>query len=103
MSGSESSEYESDDNPAEDISPTSKRVKSQPPDVIVSVGSDDNVEEFECYGVVLSFASPVFDAMLSTEMREKNDNCIKLPDRIPKSGECSTSLSIRPRQEKQES
>lgn len=60
-----------------------KRVKSQPPDVVVAVGRGEAQVEFECYGTLLSFASEVFDTMLSTNMREKNTHRIELPDKDP--------------------
>ena len=63
--------------------PSPKRVKSQPPDVVVAVGRGEAQVEFECYGTLLSFSSEVFDTMLSTNMREKNDHRIELPDKDP--------------------
>ena len=51
-----------------------------PPDVTVMVGKDDNIQEFEAYKVALSLASPVFDAMLSSDMSESNNSRIQLPD-----------------------
>ena len=60
---------------------TPKRVKSQPPDVVVAVGQGDSKVEFECYGTLLSFASEVFDTMLSTNMKEKETHRIELPDK----------------------
>jgi len=54
-----------DTTPKEMESPVSKKIRYQPPDVIVSVGSGDAVQEFKCYGVALSFALPYLDAMLS--------------------------------------
>ena len=60
-----------------------KRVKSQPPDVVVAVGRGEAQVEFECYGTLLSFASEVFDTMLSTNMKEKNTHRIELPDKDP--------------------
>lgn len=56
-----------------------KKIRSQSPDVTVIVGKGDNMQAFECYKIVLSFASPFFDAMLSVEMAEKNASRIELP------------------------
>ena len=63
--------------------PSPKRLKSQPPDVIVAVGQGDEIVEFECYGTLLSVASEVFDTMLSTNMKEKETRRIELPDKNP--------------------
>ena len=63
--------------------PSPKRVKSQPPDVVVVVGQGDAQVEFECYSTLLSFASEVFDTMLSTDMKEKRTHRIDLPDKNP--------------------
>lgn len=53
-------------------SPSStKKLRSQPPDLIVSVGSDNNRQDFLCYSQILCFASEVFDAMLTTS-NDKN-------------------------------
>lgn len=65
------------------MSPARKKVKSRPPDVIVSVGSGDNKQEFECYGVTLSFASEYLDAMLGSSMREGTMNIIEFPEKDP--------------------
>jgi hypothetical protein len=54
-----------------------------PPDVTVVVGTGDNQQEFECYKVVLSFASPYLDAMLSNDMVENNNSRIEFPDKDP--------------------
>lgn len=66
-----------------------KRLKFQPPDVIVTVGSGDKKREFECYAVVLCFASIVFDTMLSVDMKEKATlpHPIALPDKDPQEWE----------------
>ena len=68
-------------------SPTPKKIRSQPADIIVAVGSGDAMREFECYKVVLSFASPYFDNMLSASMSESNNNRIEFPDKDPKAWE----------------
>ncbi|KAL7529071.1 hypothetical protein ACHAXR_002780 [Thalassiosira sp. AJA248-18] len=65
------------------MSPTPKKIRSQPADVIVAVGSDANMQEFECYKIALSFASPYFDAMLSVDMVENNSSRIEFPDKSP--------------------
>ena len=67
--------------------PSPKRVRSQPPDVAVAVGQGDSKVEFECYGTLLSFASEVFDTMLSTNMKEKETNRIELPHKKPQEWE----------------
>jgi hypothetical protein len=62
---------------------STKKIRSQPPDVIVAVGSGEDMQEFECYKVVLSFASQYFDAMLSADMSEKTNSRIEFPDKNP--------------------
>ena len=62
-------------------SPPVKRLKSQPPDVVVAVGREEAQVEFECYGTLLCFASEVWDTMLSTNMKEKDTGRIELPDK----------------------
>ena len=64
-------------------SPPVKRLKSQPPDVVVAVGRGETQVEFECYTQLLSFASEVFDTMLGTNMKEKDTGRIELPDKDP--------------------
>ena len=41
------------------------------------------MQEFECYRVVLSFATDYFDIMLSTSMKESQTSRISLPDKDP--------------------
>ena len=53
------------------------------PDITVVVGKGMYKHEFECYKVALSLASPVFDAMLSSDMAESNNNEIELVDKDP--------------------
>ncbi|KAL7554529.1 hypothetical protein ACHAWF_017989 [Thalassiosira exigua] len=65
------------------MSPTPKRIRSQSPDVIVAVGEGESMQEFECYKLALSFASPYLDAMLGTSMAEANRNRIEFPDKDP--------------------
>lgn len=65
------------------MSETTKKIRSQPPDVIVAVGEGDALREFECYKVVLSFASPYFDAMFSADMHESRTCRVEYPDRDP--------------------
>ena len=72
-----------------------KRIRSMPYDVIVSVGSGESAQEFECYKVVLSFASDYLDAMLSAGMKEEELGKISFPDKdIQKNGSSFTSLSL---------
>eukprot|EP00578_Thalassiosira_sp_NH16_P024590 CAMPEP_0181091424 /NCGR_PEP_ID=MMETSP1071-20121207/8392_1 /TAXON_ID=35127 /ORGANISM="Thalassiosira sp., Strain NH16" /LENGTH=346 /DNA_ID=CAMNT_0023173565 /DNA_START=519 /DNA_END=1560 /DNA_ORIENTATION=+ len=52
-----------------------KKIRSQPPDVIVSVGSGKTKREFQCYKVILSFASDYLDTMLNSSMKI----CLRLP------------------------
>jgi hypothetical protein len=47
------------------------------------VCTGDNQEEFECYKVVLSLASPYLDAMLSNDMVESSTSRIEFPDKDP--------------------
>eukprot|EP00956_Cyclotella_meneghiniana_P010001 scaffold13803_cov51-Cyclotella_meneghiniana.AAC.4 len=61
----------------------SKTITSHPPDVTVVVGSEDNKQEFQCYGVILAAASPVLDAMLSSGMAESENKRIEFPDKDP--------------------
>ena len=56
-----------------------KWIRSQAPDVTVSVGSGESKQEFKCYKVVLSFASPYLDAMLSSSMKEGEVGRINFP------------------------
>lgn len=58
-------------------------LRSQTQDVIVVVGEGDAEQEFECYKLVLAFASPYLDVMLSSDMIEANSNRIKFPHRDP--------------------
>ena len=58
-------------------------VRSQAPDVTVSVGSGDTKQEFKCYKVILSFASDYLDAMLSSSMKEGEMGVIDFPDKDP--------------------
>lgn len=60
-----------------------KKLRSQPPDVTVAVGEGGALQEFECYKVVLSIASPYFDAMFSAGMRENETHRIEYPDKDP--------------------
>ncbi|KAL7548667.1 hypothetical protein ACHAWF_011937 [Thalassiosira exigua] len=61
----------------------SSGIRYQSPDVVVAVGSGDDMQEFECYKIALSFASPYFDAMLSSDMAEANSSRIEYPDKDP--------------------
>ena len=60
-----------------------KRLRSLSPDVIVAVGEGAYMQEFECYSVVLCFASSYFDSMLSSGMRESSTKRITFPDKKP--------------------
>ena len=60
-----------------------KGIRSQAPDVTVSVGSGESKQEFKCYKVVLSFASPYLDAMLSSSMKEGEMSRVDFPDKDP--------------------
>ena len=64
-------------------SPPTKGIRSQAPDVTVSVGSGESKQEFKCYKVVLSFASSYLDAMLSSSMKEGEIGHIDFPDKDP--------------------
>lgn len=61
---------------------TMSTVRVQSPDVIVAVGSGDNMQEFECYKINLSFAAEYFDIMLSSGMVEDNISRISFPDKV---------------------
>ena len=63
--------------------PPKTEIKSQPPDVIVSVGTGDSKQDFECYKVVMAFASPYLDAMLSSEMKEGESGRVEFPMKDP--------------------
>ena len=84
--GESSSRGDGDGVDAEDTqsSPSPKKVRSQPPDVKVAVGSADGMQEFECYRIVLSFASKYLDTMLSARMKEDETSRIEFPDKDPK-------------------
>ena len=61
-----------------------KKIRALPPDITVVVGKGDAREEFECYKVALSFASPYFDAMLAANMTENDTSRIEFPTKDPK-------------------
>ena len=42
-----------------------KRLRSQPPDIIVVVGSGDNTQEFKCYSQILCYMCDHFDTILT--------------------------------------
>ena len=63
---------------------TAKKVRSIPPDVVVSVGQGDTMQEFECYSVILSHASDYFDTMFSSQMKEATTKRISFHDKDPK-------------------
>ena len=75
----------------------SEKIRFQPPDIIVSVGSRDSKQDFECYGVLLSYASEYLDAMLSSGMKEGTIGKIEFPTRFPKNGNSSTNISTHNR------
>ena len=56
--------------PKEMESPASKKIRYQ---------SGESKQEFKCYGVALSFASPYLDAMLSSSMKEGEVGRINFP------------------------
>ena len=58
-------------------------IRSQSPDLIVSVGSGESAQEFKCYKIILSFASKYLDAMLSSSMKEDTLSKIKFPNKDP--------------------
>ena len=60
-----------------------KKIRSMPPDVTVVVGTGDYQQEFKCYKVVLSLASPYLDAMLSNDMVENSTSRIEFLDKDP--------------------
>ena len=60
-----------------------KKLRSQPPDIIVAVGQGDNKTEFECYKFLLCCNSEYFDSMFSLPMRENETSRIHLPDKDP--------------------
>ena len=64
--------------------PPWKKIKSVPPDLIVSVGSGQSKQEFECYKVVLCFASDFFDSVLCPRMKEGTLSKIEFPTRDPR-------------------
>ena len=68
----------------EESSATRKKLCSQDYDVIITVGSGEVRQEFECYKVILCYASDVFDNMFCHSMRERNTSRIELPDKDPK-------------------
>ena len=71
--------YEHDGHPN-----PSKKMRSQPPDVVIAVGEGDKMQEFECYSIILCFASPdYFDSMLSLQMKESETRRIVFPDKNP--------------------
>ncbi|CAJ1970170.1 unnamed protein product [Cylindrotheca closterium] len=59
------------------------RLRTHDPDVTIVVGNGDTVQEFECYQLILSMSSEVFDVMLSTAMKESHSSRIELPDKDP--------------------
>lgn len=61
---------------------SSKKISLEP-DVTVVVGSGENQQEFQCYGVILASASPVLDAMLSSGMSESTSRRIEFPNKDP--------------------
>ena len=63
--------------------PPKKKIRSQPPDIIVAVGQGDNQVEFECYKLLLCCKSEYFDSMFSLPMKENETSRIDLPDKDP--------------------
>lgn len=64
-----------------------KTIRSRAPDIVVSVGSGEAKREFQCYAVILSFASEYLDAMLSSSMKEGELGKIEFPDKDPEEWE----------------
>lgn len=60
-----------------------KKLRSQKPDIIVSVGSGDNKQEFECYRFILCYGCDYFDTMLSHSLCETETSRIEFPDKDP--------------------
>jgi hypothetical protein len=56
---------------------------SQQPDVTVVVGSGDKQRTFQTFAVLLAYASPVLDAMLSSGMKESDSRRIEFPTKDP--------------------
>lgn len=52
-------------------------------------------QEFQCYRVALSLASPVFDAMLSADMAENNNSRINLPEKDPDEWQIFYGIVVR--------
>ena len=72
-----------------------KKIRSMSPDVTVLVGKGDKKQEFQCYRVALSLASPVFDAMLSADMAENNNSRINLPEKDPDEWQIFYGIVVR--------
>ena len=84
MSTANQAEQEQAENPGgvEELGEiAAKRLRCQEPDVVVVVGPDQ--VEFQCYRIVLSLSSDVFDAMLSNALVENEHSRIVLPDVDP--------------------
>ena len=65
------------------VTTATKKVQSHQPDVTVVVGNGDDRREFLCYSSQLAHASPVLDAMLSSNMMEGETKQICFPDKDP--------------------
>ena len=51
--------------------------------IIVSVGSNENMQKFQCSRTILSFTNSYFKGMLKSGMEESINNEIKFPDDNP--------------------
>ena len=60
-----------------------KILKSQPPDVTISVGSGFDKQKFKCYKVILCQASDYFDVMFSIPFSESGSHHVEFPDKDP--------------------
>jgi len=83
MAKPESTTTEKPTSQGSPLVPPKKKLRSQPPDIIVAVGQGDNKTEFECYKFLLCCNSEYFDSMFSLPMRENETSRIHLPDKDP--------------------
>ena len=76
-----------DDAPTDDedesTTPVTKKLKSQAPDIIVSVGSGESKQDFKCYKVILCFACNYFEDMFSSGMKEGATGKVRFPKGDP--------------------
>ena len=62
---------------------SAKKLRSEPPDVVVMVGSGKKKQKFECHSIILCYASEYFDTILSSSMNESETKQISFPDKDP--------------------